>query len=198
MLNGILLAFEKVLLGHDDKAGLSGEVEKGLEQKIRDLACYFRPLGDAQAPEEFLPWLAQWVALTLRADLGEAFRRALIKRAVSLYRRRGTKANLVNLLNIYLNREPDSPDPAVTVDNVNDAFDSRPHYFEVQIVWENTPSTTVRLREIALAEAVIALEKPAHTDFRLIPIVWTMRIKHQSTVGYDTWLGERKKIPMPT
>jgi len=197
LLNGILLAFEEVLLGRDDDAGHAGEVEKGLEQKIRDLACYFRPLGDAQAPKEFLPWLAQWVALTLRADLDEAFRRALIKRAVSLYRRRGTKANLVNLLNIYLNREPDSPDPAVTVDNVNDAFDSRPHYFEVQIVWKNTPSTTVRLREIALAEAVIAQEKPAHTDFRLIPIVWTMRIKHQSTVGHDTWLGERKKIPKP-
>ena len=208
LLNGILLAFEQVLLGRDDIV-LSDEVEKGLEQKIRELARYFRPisdgpLGEAQAPQDFLPWLAQWVALALRADLEESSQRALIKRAVSLYRRRGTKANLVTLLNIYLNREPNPSQPPrsfdgpVTVENVDDAFDNRPHYFLVRIAWKKTPSTTVRLREIALAEAVIAQEKPAHTDFRLIPIVWTMRIKHQSTVGYDTWLGERDTIPKPT
>ncbi|MGE5139988.1 MAG: phage tail protein [Rudaea sp.] len=198
LLNSILLAFEKVLLGPDDDS--VPENDKGLEQKIRDLARYFRPVGEAQAPDNFLPWLAQWVALTLRADLDQSSQRALIKRAVSLYRRRGTKTNLIHLLNICLSREPNppqslrSPDVAVKLADVSDEFDGRPHYFEVRIVWKNTRSTTVRLREIALAEAVIAQEKPAHTDFRLIPIVWTMRINHQSTVGYDTWLGERIKI----
>src|SRR3954454_7287267 len=54
-----LLAFEAVLSGpgYADQAGL--------EQLIGDLPAYVDP---QTTPEEFLPWLAGWVALSLRAD----------------------------------------------------------------------------------------------------------------------------------
>ncbi|NEP54244.1 MAG: phage tail protein, partial [Moorea sp. SIO3C2] len=62
-LGQFLLAFEKIILGHEDGVNYS---HQGLEATIADIHTYFDP---QQTPTEFLPWLSTWVALSLRADL---------------------------------------------------------------------------------------------------------------------------------
>lgn len=156
-----LWAFEQVLLG--------------LEQSIGNLAALFDP---AQTPEEFLPWLSSWVAFTLRSDLAVAQQRTFLANIVSLYRRRGTLANLQKLLSIFTHGGV----PTVTEDP------TQAHSFQVTLsLPRDTPDVTQR--QIAIAHALIDLEKPSHTTYVLNLQFPTMQIGVTSTIGVDTLLG---------
>ena len=77
MVGRLLLVFESVL--------------EPIEQVIDQIAQYFDP---ELAPESFVPWLASWVALALDEKLPMQQRRLLVKRAMELYRWRGTRRGL--------------------------------------------------------------------------------------------------------
>ncbi len=77
MVGRLLLIFESVL--------------KPIEVVIDQMALYFDP---ELAPEEFVPWLALWVTLTLDEKLPLEQRRRMVKGAMELYRWRGTKRGL--------------------------------------------------------------------------------------------------------
>lgn len=189
-LGRFLLAFEKVLAE--------------LERTIDRLPSYFEP-GAApaeagrQAPDEFLPWLAGCVALSVRQDWDNAQRRQFISRIVPLYRLRGTKAGLEELLSMYL------PGPDITI-KVKDDFPSlqigvtsrvgqdtylpRPHYFEVEIKFERPGDKPLSYRT-QVARALIEQQKPAHTSYRLKIVIPTMKIGDPSRMrlGVNTYLG---------
>jgi phage tail-like protein len=157
-LGRFLWAFEQVLLG--------------LEQQIENLAPHFDP---QQAPEEFLPWLSSWVAFTLRADLDVPRQRTFLANIVSLYRRRGTKDNLVTIFT-HGGVPTIAEDPA------------QPHYFRITMrLPKGAPD--VQLRQSAIAHALIDLERPAHTYYDLDLLFPTMQIGVTSTLGVDTLLG---------
>lgn len=173
-----IAAFDKILLGRDDDvADALGHNPDGLEQTIADLARYLRPGNNATdgAPDAFLPWLSQWVALSLRTDITQdvardnLIRRKFIARMAQLYRYRGTKQSMTELLSIFTSRDV----------AVRDQFDDKPHYFEVVLNLESLKTSDSKEafdRAKELAHAVIRLEKPAHTRYQLIPAVETMRI----------------------
>lgn len=151
-----LQAFEAVLSG-PDVAG-----QPGLETLIGRLAGYFDP---QTTPEEFLPWLAGWVALSLRADWDAATKRDFIREIVPLYRLRGTQAGLQRMLEIYT-RE------AATVD---DAFDDPPHFFHVKLTLSDADADRLRVKQ-EIARAIVDQEKPAHTFYALKVAVPAMRL----------------------
>lgn len=151
-----LLAFEALLTG-PEVAG-----QPGLETLIGRLAEYFDP---ATAPEEFLPWLSGWVALSLRADWDEATKRDFIEEIVSLYRLRGTEAGLQRVLEIYT-RE------AVTIE---DRFDDPAHFFQVKLTLSEADPARIEAKQ-AIARAIIDQEKPAHTFYALKVSVPSMRL----------------------
>ncbi|MBL8057283.1 MAG: hypothetical protein JNK29_11320, partial [Anaerolineales bacterium] len=72
-------------------------------ERIDQIPSYFDP---GTAPPDLLPWLATWVNLTLDERWPEAKRRRLLRAAVSLYRRRGTRAGLQDYLEIFADRRP--------------------------------------------------------------------------------------------
>lgn len=151
-----LLAFETIL-GDAEAAG-----QPGLERTIGGLAAYLRP---ADTPEEFLPWLANWVALTLRSDWTTETKRAFLQIVVLLYRHRGTLFGLEKLLGIYTQR------PVI----IDDAFDDLPHYFQVVLQLDDArPGPVRRMQQIA--RAIIDQEKPAHTYYGLRVSIPTMRL----------------------
>ena len=157
-----LLAFEAVLTG-------VGDVE-GLEQVIGRVAGYLDP---GTTDEDFLPWLAGWVALSLRADWDADTKRGFIREVVPLYRQRGTLAGLRRMLEIYLRPLGDD----VTRDDVVvfDEFDRPAHYFQVQLTLSD--SDPARLRRVQeTARAIVDREKPAHTFYALRVVVPTMRL----------------------
>lgn len=157
-----LWAFEQVLLD--------------LEQKIGGMASLFDP---EETPPEFLPWLSTWVAFTLRAALDTEQQRQFLARIVPLYRQRGTLKNLQSLLSIFTKGVP-------IVSELDDL--DAPHRFRVTLsLFKGTAE--VQLRQIAIAHALIALEKPAHTDYELKLEFPTMQIAVTSHIGRDTLLG---------
>ena len=126
-LSQYLWAFEQVLLD--------------LETQIGNLANAFDP---NEAREDFLPWLASWVAFTLRADLEPKQQRDFLAQIVPLYRRRGTKQNLQQLLGIFTGGQP-------TITDTDAAGPA--HHFTISLHLPRTASETV-LRQIAIAARV--------------------------------------------
>ena len=162
-----LLSFERVLTGlpDPDQPNLP-RVPPGLEQILDAIQTYFDP---SSAPEGFLPWLAGWVATSLREDWDAATRRSFIAHIVPLYRRRGTAKALQTLLQIYLNPTGDPQrDASVEVLEAPRPGDPTyptpypPRYFQVRFtVPERDPAIVAR--RAAIATELIDREKPAHT-----------------------------------
>lgn len=203
-LGRFLLGFEKLLLGLGDPA------QPGLEETVATLYRYFEPgaqLADGQrAPREFLTWLAGWVALTLREDWDELARisgvpvelhqRDLIARAVQLYRLRGTKRGVEEFVQIYTVLGP-------VIDEINTPFQigvhstvavdtyldgGAPFFFRVTVPSaSNDPAILGTTHDIA--QAIVDLQKPAHTFYTLTVQTPVLQIGVHSTVGVDTFLG---------
>jgi P2-related tail formation protein len=203
VLGHFLLAFEQMLtgLGDPNRPGLEEQLDG-----IRDSEGHWRLLGierffdpapellddrdnSRRAPDQFLDWLASWVALSLRDDWSSDEKRRFISQIVPLYRQRGTRAGLIAILRAYTGLTAEN---AVRVDE----FPDLPHYFQVQLslgLHQNDPNlrTSVERKE-QIARAIIDQEKPAHTFYALrITGVPTMRlgVRDRSTLGESTLLG---------
>lgn len=178
-LESFLQAFESIFAELD--AGIGG---------------VHRSFDPDETPAEFLDWLAGWVALSLREDLGVERRRDFVRDAVSLYRMRGTRRGLEQLLYIHTGLPAEVGDLAsafqvgvtarIGVDTLIDG--GAPHFFRVLL--RVPPSDPDRLRWYReVATAVIDLEKPAHTRYELDVEVPSMQIGVHSQVGVDTLLS---------
>ena len=137
-------------------------VFEGLAAKVDDVARYLDPMT---TDVEFLPWLSGWVALTLRADWSVDTQRSFLQQIVPLYRDRGTRIGLQQMLTLYTGQ------PVV----VDDDFDQVPHFFQVRLTLrESDPQLLRQIQQIA--RAIIDQEKPAHTFYGLQVAVPTMRL----------------------
>ena len=225
-LGRFLLAFERILLGSSEVSSevpqpgleeiLGGGAIAGPGQILKSVVAlagiqrYFEPgvrlrEGNLQlldpserAPAEFLPWLASWVAFSLRQDWNEVEKCQFISQIVPLYRQRGTKNGLENLLRAYTGlpgrnveilefTQPMQVGNAVV--GINTVVGGgAPHYFLVKMSLP-APDPAAKLRKEQIARAIIDQEKPAHTDYDLRTEVPTMQIGVRSTIAVDTLLG---------
>jgi phage tail-like protein len=190
-LGRFLLAFEKILTGPERS---EGEPERGLEQIIAGIPTLFDP---DEAPEEFLDWLSGWVALSLRADWAPDQKRRFLANIVKLYRWRGTKRNLEELLKTYSQGHVEILEDEVISFEIGDGCEvgkttrlggAPPHFFQVTVTLPNPDPETLG-REMKIVRALIDLQKPAHTAYEVHSVHYTMQIKEHSTIGVDTWLG---------
>ncbi len=169
-LGQFLLAFEKVLLGRDDDVAYE---HRGLERTIDGLADVIDP---QRAPEAFLPWLGSWTGFALRADLDTAGQRRFLASVAQLYRWRGTRRSLEALLKIFTHSAPTIVEPP-----------DRPLHVVVTIALAQRDAAVVQ-RQIAIANALIVMDKPAHASFELRADFPSMQVG-VSRVGVDTLLG---------
>lgn len=159
-----LLAFEALL------TGLADTKRPGLEETVGQLHRYFDP---EKTDEEFLPWLVSWVALSLRADWDAQTKRRFIQEILPLYQKRGTKAGLQRMLEIYTG-DYDGQREDVVIDD-NDNFQQPAHFFQVKMrLTEADPGKLQRRQQVAMA--IIEQEKPAHTFYALQIATPTMRL----------------------
>lgn len=150
-----------------------------IERNLNDGWRFYDP---HVAPIEFLDWLSGWTAFTLDLDWPEAQKRALVKRAVDLYRIRGTKRGLTLFLKLFTGHEPEIKEnewpfkgfrvegdgaeegARIALDSVVLPPVDLAHCFVVKmpIRFEQvTPEMIIRIHQI------IQLEKPAHTHYYL-------------------------------
>ena len=201
----LLLAFEKVL------SGLGDPGYQGLEEIIGRLHTYFEPgpAQDGRTPDptekalpEFLPWLASWVSLSLREDWEEEEKRRFISRIVPLYRLRGTREGLIQMLHAYIGKnvgveifemiDPLQIGVTCTVGKDTAIGGGPAHYFQVRMRFSEPGDLGFARRE-HIARAIIEQEKPAHTYFDLLPPILprTMQVgvENRCSVGVSTFLG---------
>jgi phage tail-like protein len=153
-----------------------------IEGQIDNIPMYFDP---ALTPVKLLPWLASWVDLTLDDHWPEAKRRQLLRAAVSLYRKRGTKRGLQEYLEIYTGAQVQisehgarnfllGPDarlgPGVALGTLN-----MPHTFTVTVYLPPVDGVAATAAEREryeadrrrMIETIIEAEKPAQTSYNL-------------------------------
>ncbi|MCL6590411.1 MAG: phage tail protein [Firmicutes bacterium] len=198
-LGRFLLAFEKLLSGIDDGVKVNQKPLKGIEEILDFIFEYFDPAG---TPAEFLPWLAGWVALTLREGAGwnEAKKRRLIAQIVPLYKKRGTLEGLEEYLQVYFNEgegvkisiseflKPLRVGYTSTVGLNTVVGEGRPYYFQIYMKIPINDRLLLEKKARAINDIIIQ-EKPAHTYSMLILKVPMMQVAVHSTVGEDTLVG---------
>lgn len=179
----ILAIFESVLFGsveqvpEKEEKPVSLTDSASIEKRISDISSFF----DAyHTPVEFLPWLAQWVALLNLEGLNENQQRRLLGEIVPLYAQRGTKGYLKKLIEFFVheNETVDIDDEmirGVVVGKTKLGINSwlqheRPFWFQVTIrsaSMDNNEQIANRSRREKQIRRVIELSKPAHTMYEL-------------------------------
>lgn len=147
-----------------------------IEEQLDFLHLYF---DSYEAPERFLPWLASWSAMVMEEDWPLTKKRRLIKKAMELYRLRGTVRGLQLFISLFTGFEPEIREndwpfrgcrvgisSAIGVDTVVLPQVEKSQSFLVVMPFEfghgdATPEAIIRLQEI------IELEKPANTQYML-------------------------------
>jgi phage tail-like protein len=184
IVDRFLWAFERILTGRnlspENNPGiieLSSSNPPGLEAVIDSIHTYFNP---DLTPEEFLPWLASWVALSLRDDWEPLTKREFIKQIVPLYRLRGTQEGLREVLSLYLESVKlleQKLDKQKKADKIKiyqaDYFPD--YYFQVEITLPKVEDSRYG-QVVRIAKAIIQQEKPAHTYYGLKIQVPSMQI----------------------
>lgn len=147
-----------------------GSIEEVLDEGHR----YYDP---HECPPDFLDWLASWTAMIMDMDWPEPKKRAILKRAVDLYRIRGTKRGLMLFLKLFTGHEPlieenewpfkgfrVESEARIGLDSVVLPPVDRSRCFIVTMpirFTEVTPEMVIRIHRI------IQMEKPAHTQHYL-------------------------------
>ena len=144
-----------------------------LQRKIDLVHEFFDPL---EAPDEFLGWLASWVALSIDQEWPEAKKRRLVQQAIGIYGLRGTVQGLKLFLSIFTNVEPKVEENAwpyqgFRIGSVRIGLDSivlppvdLSHCFIVEVPAEFTDASDETILKI---HDIIRMEKPAHTAYFL-------------------------------
>ena len=128
-------------------------------------------------PPEFLGWLAQWTAFLIDHDWPEDKQRALVKRAVDLYRIRGTKRGLALFLQLFSGYEPEITENEWPFRGFRVDTDARIGLDSVVlppvdlsrcfIVTMPIRFDQVTPEQIILIHKIITMEKPAHAQYYL-------------------------------
>ena len=147
---------------------------ESISSKLDDNHEYF----DARyTPEQFLPWLAGWIALTLDIDWEPTKKRQFIRSAAQQYKYRGTSLALTEMLHIFVGKRPvinENTWPyrgfriGVTSTMGEDTIILPPlnldHCFIVELPIRHDEITEEMVVKV---HNIINMEKPAHTTYFL-------------------------------
>jgi phage tail-like protein len=166
------------------------------------------------APVDFLDWLSNWTAFTIDLDWPEAQKRALIKRAVDLYRIRGTKRGLALFLKLFTGHEPDIkentwPFKGFRVESEGSDIGARvgldsvilppvdlAHCF---VVTMPVPYDQVEMDMVVRIHRIIQMEKPAHTNYylRFAEEEGDVELREFFAIGLRSGIGIGAEITQP-
>lgn len=121
-----------------------------IEWTVDNFDLYLSP---ATAPEDFLPWLANWFSITFDPTWSLEKQRTLLNEAHLLFARRGTRWALTRVLEIYTGTKPEI---------IDQGEDEDPFTFTVKI-----PFTEDEV-DRRLIEIIVDSSKPAHTNYSLL------------------------------
>lgn len=132
-----------------------------IQRTIANAPFYFDP---GTTPASLLPWLGAWLGLVMDERWPEDRRRDLIAAASRLYRWRGTRRGMVEVVRIFTGVEPEIIEPTLTEISANR---NRAFRFTVRVTLPRGADADERM-----LQRIIDLEKPAFA-------AGTVEIRHQ-------------------
>ena len=129
--------------------GIFESIQIPIEWSIDNFDLFLNP---GSAPEDFLPWLANWFQLAWGADWSTEQRRSYLQEAQQIYARRGTRWALSRVLEIYTGSVPEI---------IDTGKDLEPFTFRVRLTRQ------IRPEQRGQVEALIVAHKPVHTAYVL-------------------------------
>lgn len=179
-----------------------------IESQLDSVHLYF---DSYETREDFLPWLAAWSAMILETDWPVNKKRRLIKKAMELYRWRGTVKGLKLFIALFTGFEPHLQENVwpyqglrigvsstvgidtvilPPVDKAHAFLCVMPHQFR-----DISPESIIRLHEI------IEMEKPAHSHYMLKfeepKLSYEERAFYRIGVSSGVNIGDEIVTPLP-
>ncbi len=174
----------------------------GLETQVDRIARYFDP-DSSVAGGEFLRWLSTWLAVSVDNSWDDKKLRALIKRASEIYRYRGTRTAIEEMIELFTGdrplvvehfhgscaawrdqaRDEDLNDLAELYERL---YGHDPFCFCVLL--KPYPFKTEEQRKAV--RRILDLEKPAHTCAGLLTLQPWVQLDTHTYLGINTYLSE--------
>jgi phage tail-like protein len=177
-----------------------------IESQIERFTGYLDP--DGVPAGEFLTWLGSWLDLKFLAEWHDSTRREFIRRAIELYKLRGTLAGMQEILRLHTGLKPPQP---IIVEHfrlrdytarhqAGGLVDGKPylagwpfvpadkeiaHHFTVILPDQAAPDEDA----LQTMRRLIDAQKPAHTHYEIRVVHPGLRIGCQSTIGVDALIG---------
>ncbi len=147
--------------------------------------------------EEYLSWLAGWMALSLREHWTIQKKREVIAKIIPLYRMRGTRRGLEKYLKIYTGEQVVITEPLSafqleknSIVDGESAIEGSPYFFIVDLKLPRMSPESMKMT-IKTVEGIIETERPAHTSYKLNVITPTVHIGEEGTIiEKDMILGQ--------
>jgi phage tail-like protein len=122
-------------------------------------------LDPAIAPDDLLEWLAGWVGIALDESWDDSRRRAIVARAVELYRMRGTAAGLAGQVELQTGGTVEIMENGATSWSVDPGGELPGSPEPLVVVRVTVPDP--RSIDAGRLDAVVASAKPAHVLHRI-------------------------------
>jgi phage tail-like protein len=163
-----------------------------MEERIGGVTKYFDP---DKATGPFLKWLAGWLAIAVDDSWGEDQLRLLVKKSPELYKRRGTRKVIEEMIEIYTGKKPfiveyfqfkylkDQPQMKGLLEKL---YGMDPYCFSVLVGQECVATEQRRLA----VNKIIDQEKPAFTKARLVVLEPWIYMDMHTYLGINTCLSE--------
>jgi len=189
---------------------ISAHLTSGVEESLEFVHELFDPRITNQ---NWLPWLASWLAMPLLEGWDEEKRREIIQRTPELYRKRGTAEGLKLALRLFADikaeiHEGEWPYPGLVIGRSStigkDTVLSPPVFvsqcFTVELPDRKAEISRERLRTV---QALVETEKPAHAHYALVfertePVYEKVPFLHvgkTGRVGVDARIGGQEDVP---
>lgn len=167
-----------------------------LNLKIKEITDYF----DMECCEkEFLDWLAQWIGIEESYIWSEKKLRKLLKHAVSLYKKRGTRQGIIDFVFLYIEEEPYIVESfelyffekeKTYFEQLSKLYSNNSYIFSVMVREETVPT----IGEQKTLRKIIEDIKPVQMELHLIILKPYLFLSEYSYLGINSVLGEYKKM----
>lgn len=173
----------------------------GIETQVDHISRYFDPDSNS-AKGEFLRWLSTWLAISVDNNWDDAKLRRLVKRASQIYKYRGTRAAIEEMIEIFTGDVPLIVEHNQTSCAAWFNQKLKPEFAEVKALYERLYGTNpfcfcvllkpfqVKTEEQRRAVLrILDLEKPAHTCAGLLTLQPWVQLDTHTYLEINTYLS---------
>lgn len=169
-----------------------------MDEDIREASRHF-DVDVAQG--EFLQWLAEWIDIDNSYLWSDEQLRYLLQHGVELYRSRGTRRSLADLVALYTGSEPYIVErcmldryagDARTASLITSLYGDHSYMVTVVVYERDVPSTERYKTLLKIIENV----KPAHVDVNLVALKPYIFLGQYSYLGMNSVLGQYRSTSL--